>query len=613
MAETSNIKVCVRVRPFHRKERERKCIVTMYQNATFLTHPQTWDWPPERQKRMVFTFDHSFWSVAPEDSSDSTATDQKAVVDQQAPAVVDQKAVYDHIGADVLKNVLEGYNGCIMAYGQSGSGKTHTMLGGTTAETRGLIPRLAEELFDRLHLLSTQFQFRVDLSYLEIYAERIHDLIQPTSAPLRVREHPLTGPYVENLTSVPVENYYAVSQFLLYGHQQRATAATQLNDRSSRSHAILVLQVTQVDPSTDEPLMRSKLCLVDLAGSERVKDSGVTGIHFQEATNINTSLTTLGRVINILAKAKEGTAPFVPFRDSLLTWLLKDTLGGNSKTVMIATISPSSVHYEETLGTLKYAYRAKQIVNKISINAGANAALLAKLRLEITALEERWRAIRHTQMPDVKTVPLDDTALKAVTSSWQQFVDRSLSHQSQTLSTYAQHWDTVQSDLQWPFLFDCGPAAVDRELIRYVPRGRTAGHLIHPALASCDVVHDHEGVWLVLAAPTDPAVLLSPLSSRTDHPASQTDHPASRTDHPASQTDHPPFLSPLSSSSRPSSASVFSSDSVPLGHPIFVNGQPLDEPRLLDHGDRITAQDSVTGLPLCLFKFKVPICAIKEE
>ena len=593
MAESSKIKVCVRVRPFNRREHStqstsKKCIVRMYKNATILTNPSTMELPEDRQQRQVFTFDHSFWSVenSGEGGKGGKGGEGENVGEETSnnpSAYISQKDIYDHIGTNVLKNIFNGYNGCIMAYGQSGSGKTHTMMGGTSLEDMGLIPRLCMELFERIRLVKN-FQFQVELSYMEIYAEQIRDLINPQNTKnLRIREHPETGPYVEGLTSIPVEDYYSVNQFIMYGNKHRVTASTQLNDRSSRSHAIFVLGITQLDPrkmssedssdprkmssedSSDptiqEPLMRSKLCLVDLAGSERVKDSGVTGIHLQEAANINTSLTTLGRVINILAKvdlrgprgdilsdpttlrtnlAKESSTPFVPFRDSTLTWLLKDTLGGNSKTVMIATISPSHINYDETLGTLQYAYRAKQIVNKVSVNAGKNEVMLVKLRSELESLEERWRAIRNTKFEEVKMVPMDDSNLKSVTSSWQQYVDRSLELQSKTMASYQQHMGTVLSDLQMPFLFFCGSTEVDRELIRSIKLGRTFGVDIHPRLF-CDFVHDDEGVWIV-----------------------------------------------------------------PQGAIVMVNGTPITDPQLLNHGDKLTTLDAEV-----IYKFKIPICAIK--
>jgi hypothetical protein len=395
---------------------------------------------------------------------------------------------------------MDGYNGCIMAYGQSGSGKTHTMMGGLDSDTMGLIPRLCLELFERIQL-APHLKFKVELSYLEIYAEQIRDLINPqNSKHLRVREHPETGPYVDGLTAISVDDYYSVYQFLLYGNKHRVTASTNLNDRSSRSHAIFILRVTQVDPVTSEPLFQSKLCLVDLAGSERVKDSGVTGVHLQEAANINNSLTTLGRVINILAKGAENA--FVPFRDSILTWLLKDTLGGNSKTVMVATISPSGLNYDETLGTLQYAYRAKQIVNKVSVNAGKNEVLISKLRADLQLLEERWRDIHNTKFEDVKILPMDQhfEALTSSSHSWDQNVEKSLKLQSRSLAYYQQHLNVVLSDLQFPFVFNCESTPhFEQDLIYYFPVGMTLGTTIHPDL-HCHFRHDSDGVWLVLDA-----------------------------------------------------------------------------------------------------------------
>lgn len=535
---SESIRVCVRVRPYNQREKDREkvCIIGMYKNATIITRPDTLALPEEKQLRQVFTFDHSFWSM-----------------DEPQPhgePIVTQADVYQAVGVPVLKSCFDGYHGCIMAYGQSGSGKTHTMMGGTDPVAQGLIPRLGQELFERI-ALAPHLTFKVELSYLEIYAEQIRDLLDPSNTQqLRVREHPEQGPFVENLTLVPVEDYYTVNQFLLLGTHHRVTASTQLNDRSSRSHAIVTLYVTQMDPATSEVLFRSKLSLVDLAGSERVKDSGVKGVQFQEAVNINTSLTTLGRVIAILAKVPEVTgkvaakAPsFVPFRDSYLTWLLKDSLGGNSKTVMVATLSPSHINYDETLGTLQYAYRTKQIVNRVTVNASKNELLITKLREELKTLEQKWTSIHQVSVrPLVESAPVSSETLDSIRSQWEERVRVLQQQQDQSLHHYQTHWSTVKDQLQWPFLLALDPdLSMEQDLIYYLALGPSSvvgreGHVAH-------LFHDEEtGVWLV---PMDPATRLQ------------------------------------------------------------VNGVDLgDEPRILHHGDRVTLQDQP-------FKFKVPICAIR--
>jgi hypothetical protein len=489
MSETSAIKVCVRVRPFNKREQKsRDCIVRMYKNATILTNPATLSQPDDNQQKHVFTFDHSFWSCKKDDHD---------------TVIITQKDIYHDVGVSVLNNIFNGYNGCILAYGQSGSGKTFTMMGDLTPEGRGLIPRICTDLFERINL-APNLKFKVELSYLEIYAEQIRDLIDPQNTKnLRVREHPETGPYVDGLTYVEASDYYTVDQFISYGNKHRITASTQLNDRSSRSHALFSLNVKQLDKQTNELLMSSKLCLVDLAGSERVKDSGVTGVQLQEAANINKSLTVLGRVINILAKAKENSKPFVPFRDSILTWLLKDTLGGNSKTVMIATISPSSLNYDETLCTLQYAYRTKQIVNRVSVNAGKNDRLVENLKKALVELQKVWDTIQASKLDNVKIIPIEDKqkTIESSRNDWDQKVESSVLRHSKSLEKYQQHFETVSSELQTPMLFFCGShAPVDHPLTHSLPVGRTIGNEIHPQLY-CDFVHDDEGVWVVPLEP----------------------------------------------------------------------------------------------------------------
>jgi hypothetical protein len=486
MSETSAIKVCVRVRPFNKREQKsRDCIVRMYKNATFLTNPSTLNQPEDKQQKHVFTFDHSFWSCNTNES-EHTST-------------ITQKDIYHNVGVSVLNNNFNGYNGCILAYGQSGSGKTFTMMGDQTPEGRGLIPRMCVDLFERIKL-APNLKFKVELSYLEIYAEQIRDLIDPQNTKnLRVREHPETGPYVDGLTYVEANDYYTIDQFITYGNKHRITASTQLNDRSSRSHALFALHIKQLDKSTNELLMSSKLCLVDLAGSERVKDSGVTGVQLQESANINKSLTVLGRVINILAKAKENSKPFVPFRDSILTWLLKDTLGGNSKTVMIATISPSSLNYDETLCTLQYAYRTKQIVNRVSVNAGKNDRLVENLKKALAELQKVWDAIQSSKLDQVKIIPMEhqQKIIESSQTDWDQKVSSSVLRHSKSLEKYQQHFETVSNELQLPVLIFCGTnAPVDQPLTHSIQLGRTVGNEIHSQLY-CDFVHDDEGVWIV--------------------------------------------------------------------------------------------------------------------
>ncbi|XP_069811307.1 kinesin-like protein KIF16B isoform X2 [Dendropsophus ebraccatus] len=335
-----------------------------------------------RDRTKIFTYDFSYFSA-----------------DCKNPNYVSQERVFRDLGTDVLKSAFEGYNACVFAYGQTGSGKSYTMMG--NPGDSGLIPRICEGLFSRIADVTRKgdASFRTEVSYLEIYNERVRDLLRRKSSKtfnLRVREHPKEGPYVEDLSKHLVQNYSDVEELMDAGNINRTTAATGMNDVSSRSHAIFTINFTQAKFDAEMPCETvSKIHLVDLAGSERADATGATGVRLKEGGNINKSLVTLGNVISALADLSQDAANhlakkkqvFVPYRDSVLTWLLKDSLGGNSKTIMIATISPADINYGETLSTLRYANRAKNIINKPTINEDANVKLIRELRAEIARLK----------------------------------------------------------------------------------------------------------------------------------------------------------------------------------------------------------------------------------
>ncbi|XP_010852372.1 PREDICTED: kinesin-like protein KIF16B [Bison bison bison] len=335
-----------------------------------------------RERTKTFTYDFSFYSA-----------------DTESPDYVSQEMVFKTLGTDVVKSAFEGYNACVFAYGQTGSGKSYTMMG--DSGDSGLIPRICEGLFSQINETTRwdEASFRTEVSYLEIYNERVRDLLRRKSSKtfnLRVREHPKEGPYVEDLSKHLVQNYGDVEELMDAGNINRTTAATGMNDVSSRSHAIFTIKFTQAKFDSEMPSETvSKIHLVDLAGSERADATGATGVRLKEGGNINKSLVTLGNVISALADlSQDASNPlvkkkqvFVPYRDSVLTWLLKDSLGGNSRTIMIATISPADVNYGETLSTLRYANRAKNIINKPTINEDANVKLIRELRAEIARLK----------------------------------------------------------------------------------------------------------------------------------------------------------------------------------------------------------------------------------
>ncbi|XP_077913029.1 kinesin-like protein KIF16B isoform X3 [Halichoerus grypus] len=391
----ASVKVAVRVRPMNRREKdlEAKFIIQMEKSKTTITNlkiPEGGTGDSGRERTKTFTYDFSFYSA-----------------DTKSPNYVSQEMVFKTLGTDVVKSAFEGYNACVFAYGQTGSGKSYTMMG--NSGDSGLIPRICEGLFSQINETTRwdEASFRTEVSYLEIYNERVRDLLRRKSSKtfnLRVREHPKEGPYVEDLSKHLVQNYSDVEELMDAGNINRTTAATGMNDVSSRSHAIFTIKFTQfcfyvlLQAKFDSEMpceTVSKIHLVDLAGSERADATGATGVRLKEGGNINKSLVTLGNVISALADLSQDAANplvkkkqvFVPYRDSVLTWLLKDSLGGNSKTIMIATISPADVNYGETLSTLRYANRAKNIINKPTINEDANVKLIRELRAEIARLK----------------------------------------------------------------------------------------------------------------------------------------------------------------------------------------------------------------------------------
>ncbi|XP_007525822.1 kinesin-like protein KIF16B isoform X3 [Erinaceus europaeus] len=383
----ASVKVAVRVRPMNRREKdlEAKFIIQMEKSKTTITNlkiPEGGTGDSGRERTKTFTYDFSFYSA-----------------DTKSPDYVSQEMVFKSLGTDVVKSAFEGYNACVFAYGQTGSGKSYTMMG--NSGDSGLIPRICEGLFSQINETTRwdEASFRTEVSYLEIYNERVRDLLRRKSSKtfnLRVREHPKEGPYVEDLSKHLVQNYGDVEELMDAGNINRTTAATGMNDVSSRSHAIFTIKFTQAKFDSEMPCETvSKIHLVDLAGSERADATGATGVRLKEGGNINKSLVTLGNVISALADLSQDAANplvkkkqvFVPYRDSVLTWLLKDSLGGNSKTIMIATISPADVNYGETLSTLRYANRAKNIINKPTINEDANVKLIRELRAEIARLK----------------------------------------------------------------------------------------------------------------------------------------------------------------------------------------------------------------------------------
>uniref|UniRef100_A0A3B3WHN0 Kinesin family member 13Ba n=1 Tax=Poecilia mexicana TaxID=48701 RepID=A0A3B3WHN0_9TELE len=359
----------------------------------------------------VFAYDYCFWSM------DETDKEKFA----------GQEVVFQCLGESLLHNAFQGYNACIFAYGQTGSGKSYTMMG--SGDQPGLIPRLCSALFERTKEEQREEEsFTVEVSYMEIYNEKVRDLLDPKGGrqTLRVREHKVLGPYVDGLSRLAVASYKDIESLMSEGNKSRTVAATNMNEESSRSHAVfnIILTHTLKDLKSGTSGEKvSRLSLVDLAGSERAAKTGAAGERLKEGSNINKSLTTLGLVISALAE--QGTAKnktkFVPYRDSVLTWLLKDCLGGNSRTAMVATVSPAADNYEETLSTLRYADRAKNIVNHAVVNEDPNARIIRELREEVEKLRVQLTQAESMKAPELKErLEESEKLIQEMTYTWEE-------------------------------------------------------------------------------------------------------------------------------------------------------------------------------------------------
>ncbi|KAL8614241.1 Kinesin-II 95 kDa subunit [Nucella lapillus] len=303
-----------------------------------------------------------------------------------------QQDLYDETVHDLVESVLEGFNGTIFAYGQTGTGKTFTMQGvKTSPELMGVIPRSFDHVFNHISRSENQ-QYLVRASYLEIYQEEVRDLLsKDQSKRLELKERPDTGVYVKDLSSFVTKSVREIEHVMNVGNQNRSVGATNMNEHSSRSHAIFIITVecSEIGADGENHIRVGKLNMVDLAGSERQAKTGATGDRLKEATKINLSLSALSNVISALVDVK---TTHIPYRDSKLTRLLQDSLGGNSKTTMVANIGPASYNYDETLTTLRYANRAKSIKNKPKINEDPKDALLREFQEEINRLKNQLSA-----------------------------------------------------------------------------------------------------------------------------------------------------------------------------------------------------------------------------
>lgn len=300
-----------------------------------------------------------------------------------------QRDLYDETFRPLVESVLNGFNGTIFAYGQTGTGKTYTMEGVRSDENqRGVIPNSFEHIFTHISRTQNQ-QYLVRASYLEIYQEEVRDLLaKDQTKRLELKERPDTGVYVKDLSSFVTKSVKEIEHVMTVGNTNRSVGSTNMNEHSSRSHAIFIITIecSELGPDGENHIRVGKLNLVDLAGSERQAKTGAAGERLKEATKINLSLSALGNVISALV---DGKSHHIPYRDSKLTRLLQDSLGGNAKTVMVANVGPASYNYDETVTTLRYANRAKNIKNKPKINEDPKDALLREFQDEIARLKEQ--------------------------------------------------------------------------------------------------------------------------------------------------------------------------------------------------------------------------------
>ena len=378
-----SIVVGVRVRPFNQREkaRESQCCIDMpggNQTKIF----------DDAGKEKTFTFDHSFWS------HDGYRTLENGYMEPEDDKYADQKIVFDTVGKQILDNAWQGYHCCLFAYGQTGAGKSYSMVG--YGENKGIVPISCNEIFRRIgENKDPDKSYEVQVSMLEIYNEKVQDLlINPNKRPqsgLKIRESKVLGIFVDGLSKHPVTSYDEISRKMDDGYNNRTIGSTLMNATSSRAHTIVTIefkQLTMVAKKKSEKL--SMINLVDLAGSERSGSTGATGDRLKEGCNINKSLLILGNVINCLADKAIGKNKNMlpPYRDSALTRILQNALGGNSKTVMICALSPASINYEETLSTLRYADRAKKIQNKAVINESEHDKMVRLLKEENVNLKK---------------------------------------------------------------------------------------------------------------------------------------------------------------------------------------------------------------------------------
>ncbi|XP_062573408.1 kinesin-like protein KIF28 isoform X5 [Saccostrea cucullata] len=431
-----SVKVAVRVRPFNQREKDRqaKLIIKMQGQMTTITNPET---PNEEPKS--FSFDFSYWSHDGfQEQSDGV------LVPAGGSNYASQRRVFENLGQGVLDNAFEGYNCSLFAYGQTGSGKSYSMVG--YGNNKGIVPITCDEMFKTMDKnTDPNKRFEVTFSMLEIYNEQVRDLLSKDNPKggLNVRQNPKLGYfYVENLKRVPVGSYAEIEKRTDQGTASRTVASTNMNATSSRAHTVVTITFDQIikNESGSETKKSSVMNLVDLAGSERADSTGATGDRLKEGANINKSLSALGNVISALADLSMGTKKkiMVPYRDSVLTKLLQNALGGNSKTIMIAALSPADINYDETLSTLRYADRAKKIKNKAVVNENPLDKLIRELKEENEKLK---RAMEGGGMVMQEGAGLSPEELEKMRKQMEEDIRAQLMANQAMLKENEESWD----------------------------------------------------------------------------------------------------------------------------------------------------------------------------
>ncbi|EGB06133.1 hypothetical protein AURANDRAFT_54329, partial [Aureococcus anophagefferens] len=442
-AEVTNVRVALRCRPLSKKELSEKDINVFSKEGNIAKLVD-----PENDKPVEFAFDHVY-----DDSSK-------------------QSEVFQDVGVPVVQSAFDGFNSTVFAYGQTGSGKSWSMTGDLSSESnQGLIPRINTAIFERIAsetAANASRLFLVQCSYFEIYNEIIYDLLDPRnrkdkekSGGLQVKEHPVLGIHVQGLQALVAENAAKIAELMDLGAKNRTVGSTQMNSESSRSHSVCLITVHQKDTENESKNVYSKLNLVDLAGSERADRTGATGARLKEGANINKSLTTLGSVINGLveqARGKKGV--FIPYRNSKLTRVLQESLGGNALCTMLATLSPARANVKETMSTLRYAARAKTI--KKSVTKNEESGQIDKLNEEVARLKKMLAekaAEAASGGGDSGGGPVNDEELKAAQSmlstqitemealtrqTWQDKQQASRQHEAEVAKMRRAHKDAAR-------------------------------------------------------------------------------------------------------------------------------------------------------------------------